>query len=219
MRSVSWSVQGKARSQYQDAYLCRDDAGVWAVADGVGGLGNGAIASRYIIDTLAGLNITGDMETDLGGCLTELQAVNAHFHQSANPSPLASTLCGLIHSGGHCAVLWVGDSRAYRISNGHCIQLTQDHGGSVMGVADNVITRAFGSSEPIVVDRKLIEEREDEQILLCTDGFYRTLEKAGISIAEGAAGAESTSTEDWLLSVSNNLEFADDATWVLISCT
>ena len=43
---------GKVRSRNEDSYLTRPEAGIWAVADGMGGHEDGDLASRTVIEAL-----------------------------------------------------------------------------------------------------------------------------------------------------------------------
>ena len=43
---------GKVRLRNEDSYLTRPEAGIWAVADGMGGHEDGDLASRTVIEAL-----------------------------------------------------------------------------------------------------------------------------------------------------------------------
>lgn len=44
---------GKVRERNEDSYLVRPEAGIWAVADGMGGHEAGDLASQTVIEALA----------------------------------------------------------------------------------------------------------------------------------------------------------------------
>ena len=217
MRSVGWSGKGKHHVENEDAYLQRDDVGLWAVADGVGGLSRGAQASQYLVNALMALQPVNDLGEDLPACLDLLETANRSLRQRSADSPMASTLCGLLIAGGRCSVFWAGDSRAYRITRGRFYPLTEDHGGAAMGMADHVITRAFGLADHIVIDRQVVDLGAEDQVLLCTDGFYSVLNQVAPSLLFGGIDCPGPDVVTYLNAVSSSEEFVDDATWVLIN--
>jgi len=88
-----------------------------------------------------------------------------------------------------CACLWVGDSRIYRLRGGHLQQLTRDH-SHVQELVDqglilaadahrhplaNVITRAVGSAEDLLVDEAIYPLEAGDMFLLCSDGLNKTV--------------------------------------------
>lgn len=79
----------------------------------------------------------------------------------------------------------VGDSRCYRIRAGEIAQLTRDHSlvsdalqmapwlsdEEVQRLPSNVITRALGIREDVVVDFVTVETQDQDIYLLCSDGL------------------------------------------------
>jgi PPM family protein phosphatase len=82
-------------------------------------------------------------------------------------------------------VAHVGDSRAYRIREGQITQITRDHSlinDYLMMMPDmpkeamdvlpkNVITRALGMQDSVVVDLSTEDVHEGDRFLLCSDGL------------------------------------------------
>lgn len=58
LRSFAHSDIGRVRSENEDSYLCNDPIGLYAIADGIGGLPSGAQASQLTVQTL--LKIVGE---------------------------------------------------------------------------------------------------------------------------------------------------------------
>ena len=99
----------------------------------------------------------------------------------------------LIAVGDHCGILWVGDSRAYRLRDGVLAQLTRDH-SQVQALVDaellapewaaghalsNVLLRAVGSDTYLDVDGKIEQLRAGDRYLLCSDGLFREIDNGG----------------------------------------
>ena len=60
MRAARWSLRsaaatdvGRVRTNNEDGFVERPEAGIWAVADGMGGHSHGEVASRMVCDALA----------------------------------------------------------------------------------------------------------------------------------------------------------------------
>jgi hypothetical protein len=64
-RSAGLTDVGQVRQVNEDALLLRDDAGVWLVADGMGGHENGEWASSVIAGRVAEVPVVGDFDADL----------------------------------------------------------------------------------------------------------------------------------------------------------
>lgn len=186
--------QGMVRSVNQDACLDRPDLGLWAVADGMGGHTDGALASRTIVAALGRLAHPTHLGSAARAIRTILQAVNQELLDQAATLPagdlIGSTAVVMVAVGGHCVILWVGDSRAYRLRDGVLTQVTTDH-SQVQSMVDagllsperagehpqsNVLLRAVGSDAPLEVDSSIQRLRASDRYLLCSDGLYRELD-------------------------------------------
>jgi len=100
---------------------------------------------------------------------------------------MGTTVVGLLLNPEHRAahVAHVGDSRAYRVRDGEIAQLTRDHSlinDYLMMMPDmpkeamdvlpkNVITRALGMQDSVVVDMSTEDLQEGDRYLLCSDGL------------------------------------------------
>lgn len=200
--------QGLVRSINQDACLDRPDLGLWAVADGMGGHTDGALASRTIVAALGRLPHPTRLGSAARAIRTILQAVNQELLDRAATLPagglIGSTAVVMLAVGAHCVVLWVGDSRAYRLRDGVLAPVTNDH-SQVQEMVDagllsseqaqehpqsNVLLRAVGSDTPLEVDGSIERLRAGDRYLLCSDGLYRELDirTMAATLANLAAG-------------------------------
>ena len=171
------SETGRVRQDNEDSAY----AGRWlfAVADGMGGHAAGELASAAVIRTLA----DADAETGPGSLLDVLgmavAAANAEVARVAAEDPrhrgMGTTLTALLCSGDRAALVNIGDSRAFRLRDGHLRQLTEDH---VMGkLVSNagalapVLSRYLDGRPDRSPDLSIRELRPSDRYLLCSDGL------------------------------------------------
>jgi protein phosphatase len=84
------------------------------------------------------------------------------------------------------AILWAGDSRAYRLRAGSLERLTVDHSeqepdlladkcgddsSSGAAATSTAVTRAVGGSEALELDLRVAELEAGDRYLLCSDGL------------------------------------------------
>ena len=194
MKIVSFPVTdpGGKRSLNEDSYLNRPEAGLWAVADGVGGADAGEVASSAVADALAQIpaDLSGtDMLAAVRNALNDVHDTLRALAAERGPSTMiASTVAVLMVQGEHFACLWAGDSRVYLLRDGALRRLTTDHtlvqtmvdaGRITAAEAEthpraNVITRAVGA-DAAELDKVIGEVLPGDRFLLCTDGLTKEL--------------------------------------------
>lgn len=191
--SAGLSDAGKVRHINEDAFLDRPEAGLWAVADGMGGHDAGDFASTLIIDRLATIACFDKLVDTVEHVKKTLQEVNQELLDEAHSRGLTgiigSTLAVLLAHDDHCACLWAGNSRVYRLRHGILQAMTRDHSlvedlveQGLLSPRDaenhpdaNIITRAVGAMEYLDVDVRFDEIRTGDRYLLCSDGLYKEL--------------------------------------------
>ena len=195
---------GRVRDANEDAILTDPSGALWAVADGMGGYGHGALAADIVITALSRVP-HGAPPARL---VTALQAANAEIRRRAAGGfgQMGATVVAALIEGGAATIAWVGDSRAYRLSAGRFERLTHDH--SVVqelidrGALDpaaaetdaraQIVTRAVGADDRLDVALAATALAASDALLLCSDGLVRCLsdaEIAAILAAEAAPGA------------------------------
>lgn len=187
------------RELNEDSLSCRDDLGLWAVADGMGGHQAGDEASRKIAEELEKIGARDNLADLLSATRAALNGANAQLMEMAgqfDPSRVpGSTVAILLINQDEAAAVWVGDSRIYRFRDGKAEQITRDH-SHVQELVDqqlisqdeaeshpmaNVITRAVGIEDPLEIDILNFRVETGDRFLICTDGLSRLLSMDEIS--------------------------------------
>jgi serine/threonine protein phosphatase PrpC len=224
--SAALTDRGPVRSVNQDAFIERPDRGLWGVADGMGGLSDGEVASRMVCDSLADAPVVASLDGQSDVITAQLRQVNAYLRRAATrpikPVQSGSTVVVLVIRQSECAVLWAGDSRAYRLRAGELSQLSTDHswlaqGGRATGGADDqAITRAVGAEDDLLVDVVRTDVRGGDRFLLCSDGVGRVLEHGELQGILAAHGADDCCRE--LVAQSIARGGTDNLTAVVVDC-
>ena len=191
---------GLKRERNEDSYLLRPEAGLWAVADGMGGHGGGDVASQMAISALEQVAAAPTGEALLAAVEAAIADANRDMRAYARAESrgvIGTTLVALLMFGEHFACLWCGDSRAYLLRASALRQLTRDHSESQdlvdRGVLDpeeaklwprrNVLTRALGVSD--AAELEIVSDRlaAGDVFLLCSDGLTGHLDAGDIAAA------------------------------------
>jgi protein phosphatase len=170
------------------------------VADGLGGMSGGEVASRtaltklveLVIDTpdwIFGLEEPENVETVLGRAKERFlkidEALKNKADIDASLSGMGTTLTTALTLGDNLVVGHVGDSRAYLYRDGNLTQLTKDH-----TVAQELIDAGLSGSDPVARSMRHVltaalgslgariqpevhryRLKHNDQLLLCTDGL------------------------------------------------
>ena len=199
--SAGMTDTGRVRTSNQDAFVDSAPACLWAVADGMGGHRDGDVASRKVCEALQSFEPGGAVEDAVDDLRQRMSKVNAELYAAAirpiNPVQSGSTVVMFVAKRTACAVLWAGDSRAYRLRDRKLVQLTTDHTWATelhldehdAEEADHAITRAVGGEEVLLLDVRRDRVRLGDRYLLCSDGLTRELTTVQIAalLSEGDA--------------------------------
>jgi len=220
-RSSARSDVGRVRSVNQDSFLDRADIGLWAVADGVGGLSQGEVASRMVCDALADLVPDGGFEAQADAVAERLSIVNEHLVKAAerktDPVRSGSTVVVLLTRGTRYVVLWAGDSRIYRFKGSVLEQLTRDHSeGEVEGFGhgSSAVTRAVGGEATLTLDSARGRVAPGDRFLLCSDGLTRIVPEP--VIREWLAKSDLREAVDGLVSATLAAGAPDNVTVLIV---
>jgi protein phosphatase len=179
------SNTGNKRRRNEDSFVVAPP--LFAVADGMGGAQAGEVASKLAAAALE--------DTDAGTAGGEervvalIQEANRRVYERSNADPSASgmgtTITAALVEGTRVTFGHVGDSRAYLLRDGAMEQLTEDHSlvNELMKTGKlspeeaethpqrSVITRALGTDPDVDVDTFVIEAKEGDVFLICSDGL------------------------------------------------
>jgi protein phosphatase len=233
---------GRRRGHNEDAFLVMPEAGLFAVADGLGGHASGEVASRMAVEELARAWETADPGHDPASVAHQearlreaIAAANRAIHDrsraSATPAGMGTTLvAGCFVEGGPLLVAHVGDSRAYLFRQGALRRLTEDHSllqdfirQSNPTPAEieayphkNVIVRALGMRDEVVVDVSSLDVEEGDLLLLCCDGLFGMIPDERMEAILRAEGSEILRADQALVDAANDAGGADNVTSVLV---
>lgn len=187
------SHPGKVRKVNEDACISRDNIGLWAVADGMGGHSAGDVASHNVVTALNQVSPATSLRDFVDDVETQLLKSNAELINISvnelNHRTIGSTVSTLLIYENFCAFMWVGDSRIYRARDGKLKQLGRDHSQVEeliqQGLLErdqaeshpdaNIITRAIGADENLYIDINVDNVMTGDVFLLCSDGLSKHL--------------------------------------------
>ena len=186
---VRWAAvtdQGHVRSNNQDAYYAGDR--LLVVADGMGGMAAGDVASRLAVDAMLSLDVAIGNDDQMDALHKALEVANGRIAEKVAEDPalqgMGPTLTAVIFSGDRAALAHVGDSRAYLLRDGRLNQLTKDDTYVQMLVDQGllrpeeagshprraVVTQAL-QGEPVSPSYGIVEPEPGDRWLLCSDGL------------------------------------------------
>ena len=207
------SDRGLVRPDNQDSYLMHSGEFFLAVADGMGGGADGALASAWIKEELANLLALPPISFRERVAQTgaSLEAANTRiraYMKERGIKMMGSTAAVLMadpERPSRGVVAHVGDSRIYRWRRGKGVQLTRDHTvGDELGRAhvskseaaalksrknplSHILTRAVGTGFKVRPDWRKIDLRAGDRYLLCTDGVHDVLSNEQVTTLLGHA--------------------------------
>lgn len=187
---------GMVRSSNQDSYYCNPAAGVWVVADGMGGHYGGEWASAAIVERVGNLPEHGGFAGRLSAVRQAIADSNRCIFDEAQAQSrqMGSTVVALVIGEGRYAILWAGDSRAYLKRGDSFARLTRDHSQAeelvAAGLLDreevaghpssHILVRAVGVMPSVEIDEVAGESAENDVFLLCSDGLHNLVSETEI---------------------------------------
>lgn len=209
---ITWTAKtdiGRVRRENQDRWLARPEDGLFAVADGMGGMPGGADAASTAIAALVEEFVRNTPATP-ESWEAVVRKINERVWRrgvAISPAEGIGTTLTLLHFAREGArVVHVGDSACFVLRTGKLTQLTEDHTVAAEAErrlarglradpqpwAGHILTRCIGQANLEGVDVSPVTIEPGDRFLLCTDGITKVLENAAI----GACLASAASPDD-----------------------
>jgi PPM family protein phosphatase len=197
MRIAARTDLGKVRENNEDCIGYDARLGCAVLADGMGGLRAGEVASATAVAAImehlagrAGIDPDGNgsppsatlLRDALGLANRRVRALAESRREYAGMG--TTVVIGALHRDRFVAA-HIGDSRAYRFRAGELARLTADHSLVQQLVEQgilspdearhspnrNIVTRAVGIDDDVEPDVTEVDARDDDLFLLCSDGL------------------------------------------------
>jgi serine/threonine protein phosphatase PrpC len=204
MRIAARSDLGKVRDNNEDCVAYDTRLGIVVLADGMGGLRAGEVASATAVAAVMEYLVenAGDetVAHTLGDTLRDaLEVANRRVRAAADArhdyAGMGTTLVAGALRNNRFVAAHIGDSRAYRFRAGELARLTDDHSLVQQLVAQgilsptearrspnrNIVTRAVGLEDEVEADVREVDAQAGDLFLLCSDGLTDMIDDAAIA--------------------------------------
>jgi PPM family protein phosphatase len=204
MAELRWgaaSHEGQLRTQNEDSF--HTSAGLFVVADGMGGHLAGEVASEMAVTRLQE-NLPEGRTNSLDELVAAIDVANTEIYDGSVADPdragMGTTITAIAvvadpHDGQAFGIANVGDSRCYVMRHARLRQLTVDHSFVQELVAEgaisrdearthprrNIVTRALGIEPSVRVDSWTMPIFQGDRLLLCSDGLVDEISDDHIS--------------------------------------
>jgi serine/threonine protein phosphatase PrpC len=178
---------GLMRQANEDNFLVATSRGLWAVADGMGGLAAGDVASSIVVEELRTISVAATAAELLESCKQRLISANSRLRTLGDQRGelIGTTVAVLLVFGAHYAAVWSGDSRIYRVRRRRIEQISVDHTEAQQLVAAgrltteeartwprrNIITQAIGVRGHPALDIRGGDLERGDTFVICSDGL------------------------------------------------
>ena len=188
-RTVCKTNRGLVRKKNEDALYFDEQNGLWVVADGMGGIKGGDLASETVVDNLRSFKRLETVSESIRDLEARFLIANTACRVMFEKQVIGSTVAALFKYESLIIFLWAGDSRIYRLRGGSLSLMTVDHNLAQERVrrgevsqenaqslpSSNVLTRAVGIHHHLRVEMNYAALESGDRFLICTDGLYRDL--------------------------------------------
>jgi protein phosphatase len=223
---------GRVRDNNEDNFACDVEKALWIVADGMGGLGFGEVASA--ITTLTVTKMIRDGH-GVNRAIEQAHAeIKAYADSEGKGTNMGTTIVLLLSQRSRYNIFWVGDSRAYLLDSNELSQITVDH-SLVQSLIEqgelteeeartdsrkNVVSRALGVQELETVRADSVSNKwsPNQKVLLCSDGLTDCVSDAEIAAILRQEGTDQE-LADQLIAAALEAGGNDNITVILVSAS
>lgn len=233
LRYAARSDRGLVRDGNQDSVYAGPR--LLAVADGMGGMAAGDIASNIVIEAMAPLDEDAPGDALLDALRGSVEIANQRLRDMVEANPqmegMGTTLTALLFSGTRAGLVHIGDSRAYLLRDGEFGQITKDDTYVQMLVDEGRISAEEAGSHP---QRSLLTRAMDgrdldpeysvrpvlpgDRYLICSDGLSGVVSEETIAEAMREY-AEPQACVEWLVSLALRGGGPDNITVIVADTT
>jgi serine/threonine protein phosphatase PrpC len=189
---------GAVREENQDTIRLPDPGAppgrglLYALADGMGGLAHGKLASALAVDALfeAFYGTKAPIPKSLGRGVETANSKVFGAAQGLGAARMGTTLTAANVHGDSLCIVHVGDSRAYLVRDGRPMLLTNDHTtvGDLVRMKligpdkvrthaqRSMLNRAVGLGLFVRPDITRVKLRDEDRIVICSDGLWSAVE-------------------------------------------
>ena len=173
------------------------------VADGLGGMGDGKVASEDAVSCLSDRLLEKSMDEDLlcAEMMVENQRILNMHH---NGKQMMTTVAVLWAEGDQALAATIGDTRIYQFRGEKIEFQSTDHSVAQLAVFSGAITReqlrnypgrnrllrALGAEEQVQVDLQELHLLPGDRLLICSDGFWKLIVEQEMLLWGGEETAE-----------------------------
>lgn len=178
-------ISDKGKREINEDYLIHHQNKFYAVLDGLGGNGNGQIASKLAGEIVKELLLKSK---SISEAVEESERVLSSYKKK-NPSTeyMATTIAVAEILDNGILVSWAGDSRVYQFRDGKTLFTSSDHSWVANAVKEGALSSVEAlfhpranelkksikdSSKPVKLEQVLIDDiRSNDYFLICSDGI------------------------------------------------
>lgn len=201
MEIYSLTDIGKTRTENQDNYwsailnIDGVETGIVCMCDGMGGLNNGGLASKLVVESVRDSVLSG---LDYNSLYNVMQQMNTTIRNLSEPGSLMGTTCTILCCcNNRYKVFHIGDSRCYKVSQGVVKLVSKDHSvvkeyniskeenPDLYNKYRSKLTRCIGVKEEAVIDTYTGTYTKGDYFLLSSDGFWHSFEEKGYQLNLG----------------------------------
>lgn len=198
LEACALSDKGCVRPNNEDYSRIDAQAGLYVLADGMGGAKAGEQASRLAVETVSE-SILHAPNRDSQALLVAVEEANRRVLEAAANDPslegMGTTLVAALEVEGELLIASVGDSRAYLLDRGGFRAITEDQSwvnevGRPLGLNEealrthpmrHVLTMAIGAGVALEINYYHdIRMQPGDMLLMCSDGLHGVVDEQQI---------------------------------------